>query len=80
MNTFKNTSTFVCWGLMPYRFSLLAVKLHIATEPASSSGSLTNVLPHRNAMPQTWDTTPHPTPSIHSISTPGQPVMDGAIH
>ena len=25
-----------------------------------SSGTLTNVLPHRNAMPQTQDTTPHP--------------------
>ena len=28
--------------------------------PACSSGTLTNVLPHRNAMPQTQDTTPHP--------------------
>ena len=27
---------------------------------ACSSGTLTNVLPHRNAMPQTQDTTPHP--------------------
>ena len=25
-----------------------------------SSGTLTNVLPHRNAMPQTQDMTPHP--------------------
>ena len=36
---------FVCWGL---------------TEPACSSGNLTNVLPHRNATPQTQDMTPHP--------------------
>ena len=27
--------------------------------PAYSSGTLTNVLPHRNAMPQTQDMTPH---------------------
>ena len=27
---------------------------------ACSSGTLTNVLPHRNAMPQTQDMTPHP--------------------
>ena len=33
---------------------------HITTVPACSSGILTNVLPHRNAMPQTQDTTPHP--------------------
>ena len=32
---------------------------HITTVPACSSGTLTNVLPHRNAMPQTQDTTPH---------------------
>ena len=28
--------------------------------PTCSSGTLTNVLPHRNAMPQTQDMTPHP--------------------
>ena len=28
--------------------------------PACSSGILTNVLPHRNVMPQTQDMTPHP--------------------
>ena len=33
---------------------------HITTVPACSSGTFTNVLPHRNAMPQTQDTTPHP--------------------
>ena len=32
----------------------------IAAVPACSSGTLTNVLPHRNAMPQTQDMTPHP--------------------
>ena len=33
---------------------------HIVTVPVCSSGTLTNVLPHRNAMPQTQDMTPHP--------------------
>ena len=33
---------------------------HIASVPTCRSGTLTNVLPHRNAMPQTQDTTPHP--------------------
>ena len=33
---------------------------HITTVPACSSGTLTNVLPHRNVMPQTQDTTSHP--------------------
>ena len=33
---------------------------HITTVSACNSGTLTNVLPHRNAMPQTQDTTPHP--------------------
>ena len=32
--------------------------------PACSSDTLTNVLPHRNAMPQTQDTTPHPV-TVH---------------
>ena len=32
--------------------------------PARSSGTLTNVLPHRNAMPQTQDMTPHPV-TVH---------------
>ena len=49
---------FVCLGLM----SLWNIWGHITTVPACSSGrpTLTNVLPHRNAMPQTQDTTPHP--------------------
>ena len=38
--------------------------------PACSSGPLTNVLPHWNAMPQTWDITPR-----HSIQTQGGPVV-----
>ena len=37
---------------------------------ACSSGTLTNVLPHRNAMPQTHDTSPR-----HSIQTQGRPVV-----
>ena len=40
--------------------SLLNIWGHIATVPACSSDTLTNVLPHRNAMPQTHDTTPLP--------------------
>ena len=47
---------FVCLGLT----SLLNIWGHISTVPACSSGTLTNVLPHRNAMPQTQNTTPHP--------------------
>ena len=47
---------FVCLGLT----SLWNIWGHITTVPACSSGTLTNVLPHRNAMPQTQDTTPHP--------------------
>ena len=40
--------------------SLLNMWGHITTVPACSSGTLTNVLPHRNAMPQTQDMTTHP--------------------
>ena len=47
---------FVCWGLT----SRLNISDYIATVSAYSSGTLTNVLPHRNAMPQTQDITPHP--------------------
>ena len=47
---------FVCLGLT----LLLNIWGHITTVPACRSGTLTNVLPHRNAMPQTPDTTPHP--------------------
>ena len=47
---------FVCWGLT----SLFKRWGHILTVPACSSGTLTNLLPHRNAMPQTQDMTPHP--------------------
>ena len=47
---------FVCLGLT----SLWNIWGHITMVPACSSGTLTNVLPHRNAMPQTLDTTPHP--------------------
>ena len=51
--------------------SLLNVWGHIATLPACSSGTLTNVLPYRNVMPQTQDMTPHP---VTSIQTQGWPV------
>ena len=47
---------FVCLGFM----SLWNIWGHITTVLACSSGTLTNVLPHRNAMPQTQDMTPHP--------------------
>ena len=51
----------VCLGLMSH----LNISGHIATVPACSSGNLTYVLPHRNAMPQTE----HDTPPYHSIQT-----------
>ena len=43
-------------------FCLLLLNIwgHITTMPACSSGTLTNVLPHSNAMLQTQGTTPHP--------------------
>ena len=47
---------FVCLGLT----SLLNILGHITTVPAYSSGILTDVLPHRNAMLQTQAITPHP--------------------
>ena len=47
---------FVCLGLT----LLLNTWGHITRVPACSSDTLTNVLPHRNAMPQTQDMTPHP--------------------
>ena len=49
---------FVCWCLT----SLLNIWVHITTVPTHtcSCGTLINVLPHRNAMPQTQDRTPHP--------------------
>ena len=45
-----------CLGLT----SFLNIWGHIATVPACSSGTLTNVLPHRNAMQQTQNTKSHP--------------------
>ena len=47
---------FDCLGLT----SLLNTRSHFTTVPACCRGTLTNVLPHRNAMPQTQDMTPHP--------------------
>ena len=43
-----------------FNVTFLNIGGHIAIVPACSSGTLTNVLPHRNAMPQTQDMTPHP--------------------
>ena len=54
-----------CLGLT----SLLYIWGHIATVPTCSSGTLTNVLPHKNVMPQTHDMTPHPvTVYIHGAN------------
>ena len=47
---------FVCLGLT----SLLNIWGHVATVPACSSGTLTDVLLHMNDMPQTQDMTFHP--------------------
>ena len=44
--------------------SLLNMRGHIATVPACSIGTLTDVLPYMNAMPQTQGT--HPTPSQYT--------------
>ena len=40
--------------------ALLNIWGHITTVPACSSDTLTNVLPHRNVIPQTQYMTPHP--------------------
>ena len=45
-----------CWGFM----SLLNIWGHVAAVPTCNSGTLTDVLLHRNAMPQTQDMAPHP--------------------
>ena len=45
----------VCWGT-----SRIDIWGHITTMPACSSGILTNVLPHRNAILQTRDMIPQP--------------------
>ena len=39
--------------------SFVNIWAHIATVPSCSSGTLTNVLRHRNAVPQTQNITPH---------------------
>ena len=54
----SNTLSFEC-GVLSIRHKSGAWG-HITTVPACSSGTLTNVLPQRNAMPQTQDMTPHP--------------------
>ena len=53
---FMFSPSYVCWGLT----SLLNIWGHIATVSTRSSGTLTNGLPHRNAMPQTRDMTSNP--------------------
>ena len=59
MRRHMNTSVFVCLYVCLGLTSFLNIWGHITTVSACSSGTLTNVLPHRNAMPQTQDTTPH---------------------
>ena len=46
----------VCWGLT----SLFNIWGHSAKVPACNSSTLSNVLPHRNAMQQKRDMAPHP--------------------
>ena len=54
---------FDCLGLT----SLLNTRGHFTTTPTCCSGTLTNVLPHRNGMP-------HDTQPRHSIQTRARPV------
>ena len=54
-------------GLM----SLLNIGGHVTMVLACSSGTLTNMVPHRNAMPQTQAMTPHP---VTVYRQGGQPV------
>ena len=57
---------FVCLGLT----SLLNICGHITTVPTCSSSTFTNVLPHRNAMQQTQDMTPHPSQNSDTCGVP----------
>ena len=52
----------VCCALLNFCFNLglFNISGHITTVPACNSGTLTNVLPLRNGMPQTQDIAPHP--------------------
>ena len=52
--------TYTCICLFGFNVAFLNIGGHVKTVPVCSSGTLTNVLPHRNAMPQTQDMTPHP--------------------
>ena len=58
--SFSHIIQFVCLFVCLDITSLLNIWGHIRTVPACSSGALTKVLPHRNAMSQTQDMTPHP--------------------
>ena len=49
---------FVC--LFGFKVAFLNIYSHILTVPACSSATLTNVLPHRNAMLQTQNMTSNP--------------------
>ena len=56
----KLIQPYVCKFILGGLTLLLNICGDITTVLACSSGTLINVLPHRNAMPQTQDTTPHP--------------------
>ena len=63
---------FVCFGFH-------VVLKHLRSyHDGACSGTLTNVLPYRNAMPQTQDMTPGPP--RHSIHTRGRPAADVECH
>ena len=55
--TFSGVLVLFVWGLTSL---LTAEVISRRCLSACSCGTLTNVLPHRNAMSQTQDTTPHP--------------------
>ena len=58
---FTNTHVFVSFVLFVLGLtSLLNIWGHITKVPACSSGTLTNVLPYMNSMPQSDDMTTHP--------------------
>ena len=53
-------SLFMYW-LLPHRFCLFGFNVACKHLRSYRDGALTNLLPHRNAMPQTRDMAPHPS-------------------
>ena len=64
---------FVCYLFNVTSLLNICLIYHIPTVPTCSSSTLINVMPHRNAMPQTPDI--HDTPSSQSLQTQGLPVV-----